>query len=168
MNVTIDNQCPNTELTSPAYFIKDTTRHMHFPQSVNSESKMEANFKTGMDGDTFGGTLLYHLQWKEDASISTKLLVIWGWNSYGLYSHAWLIEHESALTWNEDKLKRLYDVYNSQCNIDFDEREWFLDGNKKLRTKCETSRGGLEMNIAISEETNLLSYRKPVWVDSNR
>jgi hypothetical protein len=169
MNVTINNQCSNIELTSPVHFTKDTTCYIRFPQQVDSKSEMKVKFKTGIDRDTFGGVLLYRLQRKNDVSISTQLLVIWGWNSYKkLYSRVRLIEHENTLVWNEDKLKMLYDVYNSQYNMDFDKREWLLNDNTKLETRCETSRGGLEMNIIISEEKDLSLPRNPLWVDSKR
>jgi hypothetical protein len=46
---------------------------------------MKANFMTGIDRDTFGGALLYNLQWEDGASISTQLLVIWGYNPDGSY-----------------------------------------------------------------------------------
>jgi hypothetical protein len=164
--LTINNQCSNIELTSPVYFIKDTTCHEHSPQQVNSESIMKVNLKTGIDQETFGGVLLYHLQRKEITN--TKLLVIWGRKSDYFYSHVWLIEHESTLEWDKDKLKRLYDVYDSQYDNDFNIEEWVLDDNTKLKTKCETSHGGLEMNIFISEEKDPSSCRKPLWIDSER
>jgi hypothetical protein len=168
MNVTVNNQCPNIELTSPVYFTKNAMYDMQLPQQVDSNSIVKVNFKTGINQDTFGGALSYRLQWKDDASTSTQLLVIWGWNSYKFYSHARLIEHESTLVWDKDKLKTLYDGYDSRYNIDLDTEEWLLDDDTKLKTKCETLRGGLEMNIIISEEKHISFRRKPLWVDSKR
>jgi hypothetical protein len=129
---------------------------------------MKVNFKTGLDRSKFGGILLYHLQRKEDTSKSCRLLVIWGRNSYKLYSHVQLIEHESTLIWDKDKLKMLYDGYDSQYNIDFIMEEWLLDDNTELETKCETSCGGLEMNISIREKNYLNNLVKPLWIDSKR
>jgi hypothetical protein len=168
MNVTIDNQCSNIELTSPVYFTKNTMHHIQLHQQVDSKSIMKVKFKTGMDQDTFGGVLLYHLQRKVDTSISTQLLMIWGFKSDHLYSCAWLIEHERTFTWNEDKLRRLYDVYNSQYDRDFNAEEWLLDDNAMLKTVCALSHGGFEMNIFISEEKDLSYHRKPLWVDPSR
>jgi hypothetical protein len=168
MNVTMNNRCTNIELVSPAYFIKDTTYHMHLPQQVDSRSIMKAKLKAGISQDAFGGILLYLLQWKEDASTSIELLMIWGCKSSRLYSHVRLIEHENTLVWDKDKLKRLHNLYNSQYNINFNRREWFLNDGTKLKTECETSYGGLEMNITISEEKDLLSHKKPLWVDPKR
>jgi hypothetical protein len=181
MNVTIDNQCSIIELTSPAYYTKDNTCYIHLPQQVDSESKMKVNFKTGLDRSQFGGILLYRLQGKdrtllkllypqrkEDTSKSCRLLVIWGWNSYKLYLHVRLIEHESALVWDKDKLKTFYDEYDSQYNIDFISEEWLLDDNIKLETKCGTSRRGLEMNINIRKKDYLNNPKKPLWIDSKR
>jgi hypothetical protein len=183
MNVTINNQCSNIELTSLAYLIKDTTCHGYLPQQVNPMSRMNVNFKIDMYRSTFGGILLYHLQRKmnselddrtdtdKDMSINTQLLVIWEFRINRLYSHAWLIEHKSTLTWSEDKLEWLYDVYDSLYDTDiiFNEGEWLLDDNTKLRTVCEASyEGYLEMSIIISEEKDLFRTQKLLWVDSNR
>jgi hypothetical protein len=142
--------------------------NIQFPQQVDSMSIMEVKFKAGMDQDTFGGVLLYHLQRKESTSISAQLLVIWGCKYNRLYSHARLIEHEGTLTWNEDKLERLYNVYNSQYNVDFITGEWLLDDNAMLKTKCKTLHGGSKMNIIISEEKDLFLPRKLLWIDSKR
>jgi hypothetical protein len=94
--------------------------------------------------------------------------MIWGFKSDHLYSCAWLIEHERTFTWNEDKLRRLYDVYNSQYDRDFNAEEWLLDDNAMLKTVCALSHGGFEMNIFISEEKDLSYHRKPLWVDPSR
>jgi hypothetical protein len=169
MNVTINNQCSNMKLTSPVYFTKNTMSHIQFPQQVDSNSMMKVRFRTGMDQDTFGGVLLYRLQWKDDESTSTQLLVIWGYDSYEFYSHVRLIEHESTLVWDKDKLKMLYDGYDGRYNIDLDTKGWSLDDNLKLKTKCENSHGGLEMNIIISEEKDISSsHGKSSWLDSKR
>jgi hypothetical protein len=130
--------------------------HIQSSQQVDSKSIVKANFKTGMDQVTFGGVLLYHLSRKEDTSISTQLLVIWGYKSNKLYSHVRLIEHESTLDWDKEKLRMLYDEYDSQYNIDFIMEGRLLSDNTKLKTKCETSRGGLEMSVVIYEEKDLL------------
>jgi hypothetical protein len=168
IDLSVDNQCANVELVSPVYFAKEAISHIHLSQQVNSNSRMKVKFKTGIDRDTFGGILLYHLQRKEDASISTQLLVIWGYNSDGVYSHVRLIKHESTLIWNEDKLKMLYDGYSTLYDNYYKMRGWLLDDNTKLKTKCEISHGGFEMNIIISEEKGLTLFIKPLWVDSNR
>jgi hypothetical protein len=78
------------------------------------------------------------------------------------FSHVRLIEHESTLVWNEDKLKKLHDVYDSQYNIEVTTEEWLLNDNKKLKTKCKISHGGLEMNINISEEKDIFSWKTTV------
>jgi hypothetical protein len=57
MDVTIDIQCTNIELTSPVYFTKGIMCHIHLPQQVNSKSIMRATFKIGMDRDMIGGAL---------------------------------------------------------------------------------------------------------------
>jgi hypothetical protein len=168
MNVAINNRCSNIELISPVYFIRDATCHIQFPQQVGSKSIMKVKFKAGINQDAFGGVLLYCLQRKEDTSTSIQLLVIWGCKSDNLYSHVRLIEHESTFEWDKDKLKKLHDVYDSQYNISFNADKWLLDDNTKLRTRCETSHGGLKMNIIIFEEKDLSSPRKPLWVDPKR
>jgi hypothetical protein len=186
IEMTIDNQCTNIELISPIYFIKDTTRHGHFPQQVNSESIMRVILKTGIDRNVFGGILLYHLQRKEDdaiddqadtdvastrcASISTQLLLIWGRKYDYLYSHLYLIEHESTLTWSRDKLERMYYVYNSQYDVysDIDQEEWLLNDDTILKTVCEISHGGMGMEVIISEDENQCRLQKPLCIDPNK
>jgi hypothetical protein len=170
MNVTINNQCTNIELTSLIYFTKDATRFMQFPQQVNANSIMKANFITGTDRNTFGGALLYHLRWKKDASIIAQLLVIWRCGFDRPYSHAWLIEHDITLDWNEDMLKRLYHVYDSQheaystgCR-----GKWLLNDNAKLKTVCKTSYSVFEINVTISEENYLFLPQKPLRIDPTR
>jgi hypothetical protein len=183
INMTISNQCSNIELTSPVYFIKDVTWHGHFPQQVDFKSRMKVDFRTGMDRDTFGGVLLYHLQRKEndesdnrpntdkDISSSTHLLVIWGRDSEDKpYSCGYLVEHESALFWNEDKLERLHHVYDSQYEAysSIGQEEWLLDDDTMLKTKFESSHGGFEMEVIISEEEYLYTPRKPLFIDPSK
>jgi hypothetical protein len=184
--MTINNQCSCIELTSPMYFIKDATCHIHLPQQVNSKGKMKVDFITGVNRDTFGGVLLYHLQRKEsdesndrsdidgvsikDTSTSSQLLVIWGRKSDCLYSHVYIVEHENTLVWNEDKLERLYHIYDSQYKAYFIlvQEEWLLDGKTMLKTVCKSSHGGFKMDVIISEDKYSFSPIKPLWVDSNR
>jgi hypothetical protein len=183
IDVTIDNRCTNIALTSPVHFTKDAACHGHLSQQVDSKSIMKVGFKSSMDQDTFGGALLYHLQRKKnnesnhqsntdkDVSISTQLLMIWEFKINRLYSHSWLIDYESSLIWNEDTLKKLYDVYNNQSDTEliFDSGKWMLNDNKKSQITCKTSyKGGFKMNTIISEEENLIHPIKPLWVDSNR
>jgi hypothetical protein len=164
----INNQCSNTELTCPIHFIKGTTYHIQFPQQINPKSIMNANFITGIDQNTFGGALLYHIQRKIDASISVQLLVIWGRESNKFYSHAQLIEHGSTFNWNEDKLKRLYNAYNSQYKAysNIDQGIWLLNDNTRLRIRCESLHRGFEMKIIISEGRHQICPIKPLWANS--
>jgi hypothetical protein len=150
---------------------------------VNSRSRIKVNFKTDVYQSTFSGVLLYHLQRKEndkydnrsntdkDTSMSTQLLVIWEFRIDRLYSHAWLIEHKSTLIWNEDMLRRLYGIYDSQRDtiISFNTGKWLLNDNTKLQIMCEASyESGFEMKIIISEEKDMSKPQKPLWIDSNR
>jgi hypothetical protein len=168
--MTIDNQCINMELASPVYFVKDETCHIQFPRKVNPNSKIKVNFITDIDQEAFGGALLYHLQQKEGASIGVQLLVIWGYEDSMIYSHTWLIEHESTLVWDEDKLEKLYHIYDSQhkaySNLCW--RVWSLDHNGRLDTKCRSSNGGFEIEVIISVSNYILPSIRPLWVDSNR
>jgi hypothetical protein len=142
---------------------------------------MKVNFKTDMYQSTFGGILLYNLQRKEndesndrvdkDTAMSAQLLVIWKFRIDRFYSHAWLIEYESTLIWNEDKLKTLYNIYDSQrdTDISFDAGKWLLKDNTKLQIMCKASyKRILEMKIIISEEKDTLYPIKPLWIDPNR
>jgi hypothetical protein len=180
MNVTINNQCSNIELVSAVCFTKDTTCRMYLSQQVDSKGTMKANFRANLDRNTFGGALLYHMQRKksdrsgdradEDASTNVQLLAIWGRKSDGIYSHAWLIEHESKFTWSEDKLERLYHIYDRQYVTEFilDKKKWLLDDNIKLQTICETLYGGFEMKVFIFEQNDQAIPIKPLWINSNR
>jgi hypothetical protein len=172
IDINIYNQCTNIELTSPVHFLKDATYHIQFPQKVRPDFIMKGRLIISEDRDTFGGALLYRLQRKESTSICAQFLVIWGCRSDWLYSHALIIEHESKLVWNEDKLRRLYDVYNSRCNRYFDTGKWLLDDSTMLNI-CQPSCEDLEIEVSISEkeekEENYLFYPlKPLWVDPNR
>jgi hypothetical protein len=150
IDLTIKNRCTNIELTSPVHFIKGSTRHIRFPQQVNSKSIVQANIITGVNRDTFGGALLYRLQRKENAESDD-------------------LSHESAFVWNRDKLKRFYDVYNSRYNISSRlSDKWLLNDKTLLRTDCGSSRGGFKIIIFIYESEYLLSPRKPLQIDLNR
>jgi hypothetical protein len=155
-----------TDISS--YFIKDTTYHIQFPQQVNTNCIMKASLMTGIDRDTFGGALLYHLQRKEDTLISTQLLMLWECK-YGLiYLDTLLIEHESTFTWNEDKLKRLWHVHHSRYDTYSIIGRWLLNDNTMLRTVCEALHKGFEMMVIISEEQYRYMLEKSLWFDSNR
>jgi hypothetical protein len=180
MDVTINNQCSNIELTSPVYFIKDTACHIHLPQQVDSESRMKVDFMIGVDRDLFGGVLLYHLQRKEsvesdhrfdtDTSTSTQFLIIWGCSSDEVYSHVWLIKHERTFIWSEDKLEKLCHVYDSQYRTysNIDRRRWLLYDNTMLKIECETTYRGFKMEVIISEDKHLFLPQKSLWIDPNR
>jgi hypothetical protein len=170
INMTIDNQCSNIELTSLIHFTKSAMCCIQFPQKVSSKSIMKANFITGIDQTTFGGALLYHLQGKKDMSTNAQLLVIWGYNADEIYLHTWLIRHNITLDWDEDKLKRFYDVYNSQYKVytAIFRKEWLLDDKTMLKTKCGSSHGGFEMELIISRDEYLSRPIKPLWIDPNR
>jgi hypothetical protein len=168
MDVTIKNRCPDIKLVSPVCFTKDVTCHMQFLQQVNAECIMKGNFIINIERDTFGGALLYRLRRKDDTLISAKLLIIWGYSSDGIYSHAYLIEHESTLIWNEEELERLWHVYDSQYNTHSNIGIWLLNDNTVLKTRSEASYRVFEMNTTIYEEKSPLYLVKPLWVDSNR
>jgi hypothetical protein len=129
---------------------------------------MKIKFITGVNRDMLGGALLYRLQQKEDASTNIQLLVIWGCLPDKAYSHAWLIEHESTLVWDKDKLKMLYDVYDNRWYTDYALRAWQLNDDTVLNIKYVSSCGDFEMKIIISEEKDQFSYIKPFWVDPDR
>jgi hypothetical protein len=127
ISMAVCNQCTNIELVSPVYFFKDKTCDTQFAHQLIPNSVMAVKLQTGMDQDTLGGALLYHLQKKEDTLIGTQLLVIWGYKSDRIYLHAWLIEHESTFDWDRNKLKKLYDVCDSRYDIESNMGRWLLD-----------------------------------------
>jgi hypothetical protein len=135
---------------------------------VTSKCGVKINFKTSMNRDTFGGALLYHLQREENTPISAKLLVIWGWNTYCIYSRAWIIEHDSTLDWDKDKLKRLYDAYHIHYYVYFYMGKWLLSNNTKLQIVDDVSHGYLKMEVIISREESRLSHQKPPWIHPNK
>jgi hypothetical protein len=169
--VIIKNEFTNIELTSPVYFVKDTTCHIQLPQQVSPKSTVKTNFITGMDQDTLGGALLYHLK-KEDASISAQLLVIWGCD-YGYYSDSWIIDHGSAFVWNEDKLKKLYEAYEI-LGLYISPEHYLLNDDTRLEVTCHQSYEFSQIEVTISEEEeeeeegNLSYPMKPLYVDPNR
>jgi hypothetical protein len=173
IDMTINNQCTSIELSSPVYFTKGATCHIPFLQPVNSKSIMKIKFVTGVDRDTFGGALLYRLQWKGDVPTSTQLLVIWGCRSnktyfHALYLHVWLIEHENTFVWDKDKLEMLYDEYDDHWYTKSDLGIWLLNDNIELKTNCKALHGGYGMEINISKNKNMLFPMEPLWVDPNR
>jgi hypothetical protein len=128
---------------------------------------MRINLITGIDQNTLGGVLLYHLK-KEGVSIDAQLLVIWGHNSNGLYSDAWLIDNEGAFVWNEDKLKRLCDAYTTQDDIYYDVEGFSLNNNINLEIVCKSMYGFFEIEVAVYEFESLPCSIKPLYIDPSR
>jgi hypothetical protein len=169
IGLTINNRCTDIELTSPIHFIKDATCYIQFPQQLKSNrSIMEAKFAIGIDRNAFGGALLYHLKRKEDASISTQLLIIWGYDHFEMYLHIWLVEHESTLVWNEDKLKRLHNAYRSQYSIRPTMKTWLLHDNIRLMTYVGSPDGCCSMSVIISETEGHGRIMRPLRIDPSK
>jgi hypothetical protein len=173
IDVTINNQCSNIELTSTVYFIKDEMCHIQFPQQVNAKSIMKAKFMTSIGQDTFGGALSYRLLRKVGTSICTRLLVFWGCKYNSTYLSAFLIKHENTLVWDEDKLRRFYDVYNQSRdaglfqNFYIAPTTWSLDDNTTLYIVCNQAHGGFGIEVIISEKEHIPNFVRPIWITSS-
>jgi hypothetical protein len=182
--ILVHNQCLYFELVSPVYFGDNVIWHIPPDQKVCANDVTKASFGKDAAKSEFTSVLIYKLQRKKhlesndqsnEDSMFTKdtltgfqLVVIWRYNSDRIYSHAWLIEHDNTFIWNEDKLERLYDVYNNQYNASSSMGGWLLDDDTVLKVGCETAYRSFGTKVVISEGKHVSSLIKPLWVDPDK
>jgi hypothetical protein len=166
-SILIHNQCSNFELISPTYFGHNTIWHIPPAQKVDANTIISASFgKRAIESDSMTA-LIYSLQRNEslksnednisieDTSTIHQLLIVWRVeNSYKLCINVILIKYNDRITWDEDKLNKLYTIH---CALNRDnhiiEDVWLLDDTTMLITTSKWGEESRTIEIAISEET---------------
>jgi hypothetical protein len=159
LNITIHNQYPSLELTSPVYFSTGTTYHVSPSQQTNINTIMKASFGIDSKQEDFKCALLYKLQRKhtnrtnnqpngnaasiEDIATNIHFLVFWNVKDYDHKFCVCLIEFTSDFTWDEDKLWTLYDDYNNRFCEDYKSNviTWSMNDGSVMRTQSEVTYG---------------------------
>jgi hypothetical protein len=101
-----------------------------------------------------------------------QMLVAWKVEGSKPFAHVILIEHAREFTWNEDKLKKLYDKNLNQsmeCDI-IRSDTWLVNDNMILKISFQVRgmRGNFGLNISISEEEKDDYAMRPLYVDLER
>jgi hypothetical protein len=150
LNITIHNQCPDLELTSPVYYNYGTPCHVYPSRQTDIGTTMKASFGIAKPKD-IRGALLYKLQRKhttrtdnqpnsnvvapfsfsfsfsnsniafaKDTETNVHLLVVWYVDDFWSGFRVGLIEFTSDFTWDEYKLWALSKKYVQQLPKDYD------------------------------------------------
>jgi hypothetical protein len=153
------------ELASPACFGNDIIWHIPPDQKVDANTTTSANFGKNTIGRESVTALIYRLQRKsrnsnnqpdtdskKDTSVNIQLAMVWCSDKrLNVYVNTVLIKNGNVITWDENKLRKLY--YNRRPSyrsgqIDVD--EWLLDDAIVLVTTSK-SKEGRTFEITISE-----------------
>jgi hypothetical protein len=187
--ITIHNECSSIKLASLVYFSNGATCPELFNQQIEIGTKMSVSFEIDTIRNKFESVLLLklesHVKSDDQYNMNTSttradknetthvyMLVIWEAKDAGPCERVVLIEHTKEFTWNEDKLKKLYDK-----NYDWiKEREigrftrWLMGDNMVLSTSSITKgmQGILKLSISISEEKRYYNKMRPLCVDLER
>jgi hypothetical protein len=78
-----------------------------------------------------------------------------------------LVEHAKEFTWNEDKLKKLYDA-NQGWLKKYDKTVSYDNMALKTTFKVEDLEGIFELSISISEEEGNMHAMRPLCIDFER
>jgi hypothetical protein len=182
----IHNQCLNIKLVSPIYFGNGAVHLVLSGQRTDISTEMKTRFGIDTTRDEFEGALLYRLQkysdnkcntdtstteTKENKTTQLYMLVTWKVKDSEPLVCIALVEHAKEFTWNEDELRKLYNInrgwlkkYDNSASY-----TWFMDDNIALKTffGIRSLKGNFGLNIFISEEKDDYAMR-PLYVDLER
>jgi hypothetical protein len=186
LNITIHNQYPGLELTSPVYYSNGTTCYVPPSQQIDTGSIMEARFGIDAKQGGLNGALLYKLQRKyttktgkqsnsNTASIkntATNLYLFVAWNeNYCNTFRTYVIECPEEVTMDEDKLWSFYwdgtDAFRDA--IELFVTTWLIDDSAVMKIRCYLTYGSdYRLDIVISEGTGKYSTNMPMKLDPRR
>jgi hypothetical protein len=184
--INILNLCPNTKLVSPVYFGSGAVCPKLSDRQIDIDAKTNVNFEIKATQDDFEGALLFKLQryvehddqsnmnmltteTNENETMHIYMLAVWQVENSTPFVYITLVEHTKNFTWNEDKLKKLYDKnfnwfkkYNSTISV-----ARLMYDNMILRMTFRTrySKRTLELNIYIFEEEKDNYTRRPYCIN---
>jgi hypothetical protein len=185
--VVIHNQCSNIKLVSPVYFCNGAVCSKLSSQRIDIGAKRKACFEFNTIRDEFEGALLFKLQRCSDRqrnmdTTTTKadkreakcvqLVVAYKVKDSKLFLYVSLIKLPKKFTWNENKLKKLYDKnrswlkeYNNTTS-----HKWIMDDNTILKTafSARDLKRIFEISISISEEEIDDNSMRPFCINFER
>jgi hypothetical protein len=187
LNITIHNQCPDLELTSPVYISDGTTYCVSPNQQANTGNIMKTSFGIDSKKKDLKCVSLYKLQRKratkadkqhninnasiEDTATNKYLLVAWVVKNYHYEYCAHLIEFTDDFAWDEDKLWALYREYNNQFHMDDEPRiiTWLMHDNTMVKTEINVKYElDYKLNVVLSEATDKYDIEGPMKINPKR
>jgi hypothetical protein len=187
LHITIYNQHPGLELTSPVYDSNGITHHVSHNQQAGTDNTVEASFGIDFKKGNFRGSLLYKLQRKnairtdnrpnssitfiEDTIPNVYLFVTWFVSSNYRGFHVFLVEFTTDFTWDDDKLWRMFWKYNRPSYLYHltDLIIWSMSDGTFIRTKRNVRQElAYELDLIISEVTWQYSTMSPLRIDPKR
>jgi hypothetical protein len=186
LDVTVDNQYSDIELISPVYFCNCGTYYEYPVERTDVGVIMKTGFRFGL-GKLSGGILMYEIRRKgnirsnhqsdidtmhakviEDASKMIRFLVIWKIECYKEPKvNVILVENDSELVLNEDKLAQLCDKVNN-IPSSYYSSTWLTYDTMFVIRHVVMQKEGIELEITISKEPLSLSIMRPMWIESER
>jgi hypothetical protein len=169
-------------LVSPEYFGHGVIWYIPPDQKLDTNITSIASFRRNAIEHDFTTALIYRLQKKkrfesgkqsnvdntftEDTSAIFHLVIIWkADNSYNQYINTMLIRHNSIITWNEDKLSKLYTMHRNIYRYNqILEDTWQLDDETALMTTSKWGRMNHEIEITISEGIRRYNPMRPLQI----
>jgi hypothetical protein len=188
LSITIHNQYPDLELTSPVYFSTGIPCYVSPSQKIDiSNMTMEASFGIAFKQEIFEGALLYKLRKKhttktdsqsdnstvfiDDTTANMHLLVVWNIGDDYHTFRVCLIECTNDFTWDEDKLWALYRDYNDQFREGYksNTNTWLMNSGAVMKTRRSITYGSdYKLDIVISEGAGKYEMSKPIKIDPER
>jgi hypothetical protein len=185
LNITIRNQYPDLELTSPVYFSTNTAYSISPSQQADVSNAMETSFWIVFTQEDFKVALLYKLQRKhaastnnhpnnstaftKDAATNIHLLVVCDIGEHNIIN-ACLLEYDNDFTWDEDKLWALYHRYNDQLrNYDYGTITWLIHDDVVMKIRHDITYGSdYKLDIILSEGIGKYDMKRPMRIDPRR
>jgi hypothetical protein len=158
-------------------------------QQIDFGAELRTDFKIDTVKNKFEGALLFELkrhvefydQYNTDAPTvetnmndATHVHMIVGWKVKNAkpYTCVALVEHAKELTWNEEKLKTVYDKNHSWLK-EYDDtisETWCMNNNMIMKMSFNAGylNGILELSISISEEEKDGYAMRPFRINPKR
>jgi hypothetical protein len=184
MNITIHNQYPNLELTSPVYYSNGTTCHVSHSQQVDTGNIMKASFGIGFRQKYFKSVLLCRLQIRyasragnqlnssiasiNDTATNVYLLVVLDAGNYDQIFYTYLIECADDFSWDEDKLWMLHRKYNFRVCKNYKSNiiTWLMHGSVVMKIRRDVTYGSdYKLNVFITEGAGSYNVESPVKIE---
>jgi ribosomal silencing factor RsfS len=189
IEVNIQNQCSNFELTSPIYFCDNAVCDETPNQRVPSKDSTAAKFRVKFSRFMFQGGILYEVRATSTPSDETdannptaetnrnapaiiRILAAWRVSRYHEpFVFAMLLEHEDTFTWSERRLKEFFDEHSNKFSTTEGRNAttWLMQDGTVLKTVMDvTGRGHYKLEITIAEGTQDQYTTNPLYYEPKK